>query len=259
MTTQPTLESPRDRATIRAGGIALVAGAVAFMAVFAWLAAKFNYPDVLDGSAGAVLPALLATGTAGRGAWAFYAFLPLIWIPAGVGAFHALRHAGEGAMRNAMHFATLAAFAMMLGLMRWPSIHWELAQAWVASDPAQRGALEPIFLGLNRYLGNYIGEFLGELSMSLFFGLSGRVMVREGSGVPRWTGYLALVTAAAGVVGMFRNVTDRVTGRPRSNVHQFFYVPGLDFMVGFKKDGAGDPVAILSSNFRRRLVEVHLY
>jgi CubicO group peptidase (beta-lactamase class C family) len=31
---------------------------------------------------------------------------------------------------------------------------------------------------------------------------------------------------------------------------KFFYVPGLDFMVGFKKGGSGDPVAMnLSSNF----------
>lgn len=211
VTAQSALEPSRDQATIRAGGFALIAGAVGFMAVFAWLAARFHYPDVLDGSAATVLPALVATGSAGRGAWAFYAILPLIWIPAGVGAFHALRHAGEGTMRTAMQFATLAAFAMMLGLMRWPSIHWELAQAWVANDPAQRGTIEAIFLGLNRYLGNYIGEFLGELSMSLFFGLSGRVMVRNDSGFPRWAGFLALLTAAAGFVGMFRNVTDRVT------------------------------------------------
>ncbi|HEU4521106.1 MAG TPA: DUF4386 family protein, partial [Thermoanaerobaculia bacterium] len=157
--------------TIRAGGFALVAGAISFMAVFAWLAARFNYPDVLDGTAAEVLPALLATGAAGRAAWAFYALLPLIWIPAGVAAFQALRHTGEGSMRMGMHFATVAALAMMLGLMRWPSIHWELAGAYVSATPGDQTVLGAVFLGLNRYLGNYIGEFLGELSMSVFFGL----------------------------------------------------------------------------------------
>jgi hypothetical protein len=202
--------SARSVGTIRAGGLALVSGAVAFMAVFAYLAARFNYPDVLDGSAATVLPALLATGTSGRIAWALYALLPLIWIPAGVGAFHALRQTGEGSMRVAMQFAGLTAMAMMLGLMRWPSIHWELANAYVAGSPEQRGVFDAVFLGLNRYLGNYIGEFLGELSMSLFFGLSGLAMLRPGSGVARWVGYLALLTAVAGLIGMFRNVTSAV-------------------------------------------------
>ena len=180
------------------------------MGVFAWLAARFNYPDVLDGAAADVLPALLATGSAGRSAWAFYAFLPLVWIPAGVAAFHALRHTGEGAMRIANHFATLTALAMMLGLMRWPSVHWELAVAYARSPADQRSALDAVFLGLNRYLGNYLGEFLGESSMSLFFAISGRAMVQRGSGFPRWVGFFALVTAAAGLIGMFRNVTGSV-------------------------------------------------
>jgi hypothetical protein len=195
---------------IRAGGLALVAGAIAFIVVFAYLAARFNYPDVLDGSAATVLPALLATGQSGRTAWAFYAFLPLIWIPAGIGAFHALRHTGEGLMRLAMHFATLAALAMMLGLMRWPSIHWELATAYAAGNAEQRATLEALFLGLNRYLGNYIGEFLGELSMSIFFALSGLAMLGQGSGSPRWVGYFTVLTALAGVAGLFRNVTNAV-------------------------------------------------
>ena len=49
----------------------------------------------------------------GRAVWALYAVLPLIFIPAGVGTFHALRETSEGSMRVAMHFATLAALSMM--------------------------------------------------------------------------------------------------------------------------------------------------
>jgi hypothetical protein len=196
--------------TVRAGGVALVGGAVAFMAVFAYLAARFNYPDVLDGAAVSVLPALLATGSSGRMAWALYAFLPLIWIPAGVAAFHALRHTGEASMRVAMHFAALSAVSMMLGLMRWPSVHWELAKGYAAAPADQRALFESLFLGLNRYLGNYIGEFLGELSVSIFFLLSAAAMLRGASGFPRWVGYLGCLTAIAGLVGMFRNVSSGV-------------------------------------------------
>src|SRR5688572_12145403 len=193
-------------ATIRAGGFALIAGAIAFMAVFAYLAARFNYPDVLDGAAADVLPALLATGFPGRAAWAFYAFLPLVWIPAGAAAFEAFRKHSEASMRIAMHFATVAAISMMLGLMRWPSVHWEMARSYASASPDSRLVFDSLFLGLNRYLGNYIGEFLGELSVSVFFLLSAVAMLR--AGVARWAGRLGVITAVAGMIGIFRNVTD---------------------------------------------------
>ncbi|MEP7313301.1 MAG: DUF4386 family protein, partial [Pseudomonadota bacterium] len=150
------------RFTMFAGGIALVAGALAFLGVFTYLAASFNYPDVLDGAASDVLPALLATGAGGRAAWAFYSVLPLVFIPAGVGAFEALRGRAAGFMRVAALFAFLAAVCMVLGLMRWPSMHWELALAWDTADSQQRALIAALFDGLNSYLGNFIGEFLGE-------------------------------------------------------------------------------------------------
>ena len=107
-----------DATVVRAGGLSLIVGAVAFMGVFAFLAARFNYPEVLDGHAADVLPALLATGNAGRAVWAIYALLPLIWIPAAAGAFHALRGASEGRMRAATLFAVVSSLSMTLGLMR---------------------------------------------------------------------------------------------------------------------------------------------
>jgi hypothetical protein len=195
---------------IAAGGVALVGGAVAFLAVFAYLAVRFNYPAVLDGTAATVLPALLATEAGGRAAWALYGVLPLIWIPACIGAFHALRHTCVGSLRVAIHFADLSAISMMLGLMRWPSIHWELAKAYRVASADQREVLDALFLGLNRYLGNYIGEFLGELSISIFFLLAAVAILRTGSTFPRWIGYVGVVTAFAGMIGMFRNVTHAV-------------------------------------------------
>ena len=195
---------------IRVGGASLIGGAVAFMAVFAYLAVAFGYPQILDGTADAVLPRLLATGTIGRAVWALYAFLPLVWVPAGVAAFHALRPSREGSLRVAMLFALLAALAMTLGLLRWPSVHWRLAEAYAAADPGQRAAIAAVFSGLNSYLGNYVGEFLGELAMSLFFLLSALAMLAMPSDFPPWMGRLGVTTAAAGLVGMFRNITDAV-------------------------------------------------
>jgi hypothetical protein len=200
----------REQAVVRAGGAALIVGAVAFLGVFAFLAARFDYPSILDGRAGEVLPRLRAIGPTGRAVWALYGFLPLVWIPAGVGAFYALRGPHEGSMRIGTMLALVAAIAMMLGLLRWPSIHWVLAEAYAQGEPAERSAIAALFTGLNSYLGNYIGEFLGELSISVFFLLSALAILARDSAWPRWMGYVGVVTAIAGLVGMFRNTTNVV-------------------------------------------------
>src|SRR5687768_6303507 len=136
---------------VRIGGLALIVGAVAFMAVFSILAARFNYPEVLDGRAADVLPALLATGNSGRAVWAIYALLPLLWIPAGVGAFYALRARSEGALRAGMLLATVSSLSMIAGLMRWPSFHWELARTWETAGPGTRPVLAAVFNATNLY------------------------------------------------------------------------------------------------------------
>jgi hypothetical protein len=213
--------------TILCGGISLIAGAIAFMGVFTYLAAQFNYPAVLDGKAGDVLPALLGTGSNGRAAWALYSLLPLTFIPAGVAAFEALKGKSEAMMRVASQFALLAALTMVLGLMRWPSIHWELARAWRAANPEQQQTLATVFDGLNTYVGNYIGEFLGELSFSVFFLVSGIALLRHAR-APRWVAWWGVVTGALGLIGLWRNVTSIVNLVAEANN---YLLPA--WMVGF--------------------------
>jgi hypothetical protein len=112
-------------------------------------------------------------------------------------------------MRVAMLFAVVAAVSMMLGLMRWPSIHWELARAWASADASERVVLAATFDGLNRYLGNFVGEFLGELSVSMYFVLSGVGLWRHPS-APRFLSWWGVATGILGLVGMWRNVTPAV-------------------------------------------------
>lgn len=202
----PAAVARASSGTILIGGLALILGAVAFVGVFSFLAVRFDYPDVLDASAHDVLPALLATGWAGRAAWAVYGLLPIVFLPAGVSAFEALKDRAAGPMRVAALFATLAAVSMVLGLMRWPSVHWELALAWEAAGEGDRAAIAAVFDGLNRYLGNYIGEFLGELSFSVFFILSGVGLLRH-LRAPDWLGWWGILTGVLGLIGMWRNVT----------------------------------------------------
>ena len=132
--------------TVRLSGLALVFGAVAFLAVFSFLAARFNYPDNLDGPANMVLPSLLATGTPGRAAWALYAFLPLIWLPAGVGAYCALRRVYPGAMLLGEFLGELS-FNMFFLLSSWSLLRSRTTPAWVA------------VVGLAVAAGGFVGMF----------------------------------------------------------------------------------------------------
>ena len=200
---------PNEVTAVRAGGWALILAAILFIAVFGYLAARFDYPDVLDRSAGEVLPRLIALGSIGRAVWSLYALIPLLIVPAGVGVTIALRDAAPGAARSGGAFAVISAFSMMLGLLRWPSIQWELGRAYATASPAERGTIDAVFAGLNSYLGNFIGEFVGELALNLFFFLTGFAMLRSARH-PRAVGIAGIVVSLIGFVAMFRNVTPAV-------------------------------------------------
>jgi len=196
------------RKIIVAGGLSFIVGALAFVAVFSYLAAKFSYPDVLDGTAAEVLPRLRAGGATMRAVWAIYAFLPLLLVPGAVGAFFACP-SSRPRMTLALVAATLGTLAMCLGLMRWPSVHWALAGAYTQGGPEAKAALDAVFLGLNTYLGNYIGEFLGEVMLAAFFLLAGLAM-RDEPAFPKCSAWTGIGFALLFVVGAFRNVTPAV-------------------------------------------------
>jgi hypothetical protein len=202
-----SIKSPLRRTPIaaRVGGWSLVTAAIGFIGVFGYLAARFNYPDVLDGHAAEVLPQLLALGGGGRMVWAFYACLPLLLIPAGIGAHAAWKHAAPNAMNAALVVAVVAALTMFAGLARWPSVHWDLARAYTTATPDARIAIDALFAGLNVYLGNYIGEFVGELFLNAWFVLTGYAALQS---APRgWMGWTGITVGVAGWIGAFRNVT----------------------------------------------------
>ena len=207
----PTVALSADaRRAARVGGWSLILAALAFIAVFTYLAVRFSYPDVLDGKAEQVLPALLAMGQEGRGVWGIYGLLPLLLLPAGLGAHAVLREHAPMYARGAVLLAASAAAAMLLGLLRWPSIHWVLAESFVATDDVgQRAAITVLFDGLNSYLGNFIGEFVGEFTLNGFF-LCVAWGSRGARDMPRWSVVAGLLAAAAGFTAIWRNVTPAV-------------------------------------------------
>jgi len=176
--------------------------------VFSYLAANFDYPKILEGSAVDVLPRLRGGGSAMRAVLAIYAFLPLLLVPAAVGAYFACP-SSRGRMTLALIVGSLGAFAMSLGLMRWPSIHWALAEIYSQAGAETKISLEAVFNGLNLYLGNYIGEFLGEAALATFFLLTGFSMLRE-ERFPKWIGWSGVIFSLLFLVGAFRNLTGAV-------------------------------------------------
>ena len=201
---EPARSPYPGKTAIRVGGWSLIVAALGFIAIFSYLAARFDYPDVLDGPAAIVLPRLLALGESGRVVWILYALVPMLLIPASVGAYAALREAAPSAMRAAVVFAALTALCMMLGLARWPSIHWELARTYTSADGATRPALDALFSGLNLYLGTFVGEFFGELFLNVFFLLTAYAAMRSPR-LPRWVGYAGAVVGVIGLLSAFRN------------------------------------------------------
>jgi len=198
----------QHRKMIVAGGLNFVVGALAFVLVFSYLAANFDYPDILDGSPAEVLPRLSAGGSTMRAVWAIYAFVPLFLVPGAVGAYFAFP-SSRSRMTLALIAASLGALAMCLGLMRWPSIHWTLASAYAQSGAEAQSSLGAVFIGLNLYLGNYIGEFLGEICLASFFFLAGLSMRNE-SRFPQWLAWCGIVFALLFFVGAFRNAVPAV-------------------------------------------------
>jgi hypothetical protein len=198
----------QHRLMIVAGGLSFVIGALAFVAVFSYLAATFDYPAILEGSAAEVLPRLRGGGSLMRATWALYAFLPLLLVPGAIGT-HLACPSSRGRMMLALVAACLGALAMCLGLMRWPSIHWVLADAYAQSNADGRNTLSAVFLGLNLYLGNYIGEFLGELCLGTFFVLSGMSLVAERR-FPRWLGWTGATFGVVFLLGALRNAVPAV-------------------------------------------------
>lgn len=198
----------QHRKMIMAGGFSFVVGALAFVLVFSYLAANFDYPNILDGGAAEVLPRLSAGGGNMRAVWAIYSLLPLLLLPGAVAAQLACP-TSLGRMKLALVFASIGALAMCLGLMRWPSIHWALASTYAQSGAETKSSLGAVFTGLNLYLGNYIGEFLGEACLAAFFLLAGLSMIDEAR-FPKWLAWCGVVFALLFFVGAFRNVAAAV-------------------------------------------------
>jgi hypothetical protein len=197
----PEVEPLVSAHALRVAGAVLVAGAVGFIVVFAVLSASFGYPDVLDRPASEVLPRLLAGGARLRAIWGIYAVLPVA-----ITVVALLAHDRLGLTRPVARLVTaagvVAGVAMAVGLLRWSTIQWGLAEAHrsISDDPGARAALEGVSTSLNLMLGRVLGEFVGEVCLATWF-------LGVGLGLrARWMGRACVALAALLFVGSVRAV-----------------------------------------------------
>lgn len=203
----PNPSSPaHDPIGPRSGGLALILATLLFAAVFGYLASRLGYPQVLDLPAEAVLPRLLELGTTGRLVWLVYGLVPLLLVPTALGVRAAAPQ--SAASRAALAMAVLAAVAMSAGLLRWPTLNWQLAQDWGHAGPEARAAMSATFSQGNRVLGNWIGEFFGELFLNGFFLCAAWALGRARQ--VKWLPWLGTAAAVLGWLAMLRNVTPAV-------------------------------------------------
>ena len=148
-----------------------------------------------------MLPRLLALGPAGRAVWVVYGLVPLLLVPTALGVAAIGRH-------------DRPQLACAAGLLRWPSLHWQLAIAHTDATPVAREAIAAVFSAANSYRGQVIGEFLGELFLNAFFACAALVLAGAGAAPQRWLAPAGLAASLLGAVAMLRNA-----------------VPGLDMVA----------------------------
>lgn len=189
---------------MKGAGAALIAGSLAFVAVFSYLAATFGYPDILDCSAAEVLPLLAQGGPRLRAVWFLYGALPLVFVFAGVVSGRLLARGAPELRTLGVGSAVAAGIAMMTGLLRWPTIEWTLAQHWNPAAPTEQVALSAVFDASNLFLGTLIGEFVGEICTATWFLTLAIAWRRQGR---RRFGMIGLAAAAVVAVAALRNLT----------------------------------------------------
>jgi hypothetical protein len=223
----------RDDRFERLGGLSLTLGSLGFVAVFLVLARQFHYPEVLERSAAEVLPALHAGGDGLRALWFVYAALPLTLLVGGLASMPLLeRGGGRGLARLGAVAAVLAAVAMMVGLVRWPSITWTLAERWAGAGVEERAVYAAVFDASNLYLGNIFGELLGETLMAVWFASLGAAFLATGRRVLGWAGLAMGVIGAIAVLRLITPVVDPIAAANNSLLPLWLLVLGVVMLRG---------------------------
>lgn len=175
-------------------GLSLAVTPLVLQVPFGLLAARYEYPDILLRDAGEVLTRFHDAGPGMVWTWWFYAACTLGLFVAALTVPDALQ-LGGAAKRFSTATGLVAAFAQLLGLLRWVFVVPYLAQAWV-DQPADHHMLRLIFETQHRLFGVLLGEHVGQLFMALW---TASVALYQRA---KWLRTLGLSSAALLLVGL---------------------------------------------------------
>ncbi|TRW46605.1 DUF4386 domain-containing protein [Georgenia yuyongxinii] len=183
-------------------GVLLIVLPIAYNVLFAALARRFDYPDILRRPTAEVLERFAAGGSRLVLTWWAFAMTAVLLAPTAVLLSVTLADAEPAILSLATTFGVLAALVQFLGLVRWAFAVPHLARlaADPASTPATREAVDVVFQTLNRYLGVAVGEHLGYLFTGLWTAFVA-VAALQSDALPAALGIAGLVLAMTFVVG----------------------------------------------------------
>jgi hypothetical protein len=183
-----------------AAGVLLIAAPVWFNAIFALLARRFDYPDILRRSTGEILERFRAGGSSLILMWWAFMLSGLLLIAGAVLLGQALGLSGVVVV--ATTFGVLAGLVQTLGLLRWVYVVPALARdhSDPSLEPAEREVNAAVFRALHRYLGVGVGEHLGYLLTGIWSGLIGLAVI-QGTALPTWLGWPGIVIGAGLAIG----------------------------------------------------------
>ena len=191
------MDRSSESKAVRRIGIALIAFAIAFNLPYVWLAARFDYPDILRRPPGVVLAAFAEGGASLILAWAAFALAALLLAPIAIGVAKVTRRSAHQSSAVAA-LGIAAGVTQAIGLSRWVYSVPGLAAGWAAAadDPAMRASLETTFTALHQFAGVGIGEAIGQ-SLTAFWLIGVAIGQRRH---PRFAGALAGVGLIGGVI-----------------------------------------------------------
>lgn len=176
----------------------LILAAVLANVGFTALGSIFNYPDVLDKSAGDAL-ALFRDNQGAVSAWfAVLAFSAALLAPIAIGVG---RMSSAKAMRIAVPVGITAAVVQVIGLLRWPILVPGYATDAASSNASVAAGGRDSFNTASDILGTGLGETVGYLLTAAWTVLVIVALGRTFAG--RWFSVLGSVSAALVFVGVF--------------------------------------------------------
>lgn len=131
------------------------------------------------------IAALAAVTQAEKLIWISAAFIPLLFIPASMGYYSALRPTSPYIAGFMILAFTFSALAYCASLARWSLIHLNAPELWEKASESDKQAIGKAIVFLDSYMGNIIGTLVAEGMLSAGFYLMAYAM-HKAERFPRW-------------------------------------------------------------------------